>query len=89
MARTDRTYAVDAELDAYNAAFHELGLSWHWDQAVMQQLAAIPIESDRIAEYLRCHHPHLLTAYPVEFLAEAITQTKARCASAGRYADAR
>ena len=84
MTRTHRNSPADPEVDAYNAAFDELGLSWHWDDAVMQQLAAIPGERERIAEYLRRHHPHLLTAYPVDFLARAITQTKARFASAGR-----
>jgi hypothetical protein len=87
MARIDRNllaYSAHSEVDAYNAAFDELGLSWHWDEAVMQQLAPIQGESERIAEYLRRHHPHLLTAYPVEFLASAITNTKARYAAPGR-----
>ena len=68
----------DAEIDAYNAAFDELGLNWTWDRTVMRQLAAIPDESARITEYLQRHQPHLLTAYPADFLASAIAQTKAR-----------
>ena len=71
----------DTEIDAYNAAFDELGLNWHWDRALMRQLAAIPVESARITEYLRRHQPHLLTAYPAEFLASVITETKARLRS--------
>jgi len=76
----DRRHAseTDSEIDAYNAAFDELGLNWHWDRSVMQQLAAIPIESARITAYLERHHPHLLTAYPPEFLAGLIAETKAR-----------
>ena len=83
MTRSYRQTAVSAEVDAYNAVFDELGLGWHWDQAVMQQLASITMESERIAEYLRRQHPHLLKAYQVDFLASAIAQTKDRLRSAG------
>jgi len=72
------THETDREIDAYNATFDELGLNWHWDRTVMQQLAAIPIERARITAYLERHHPHLLTAYPPEFLAGLIAETKAR-----------
>lgn len=79
--RPANTFETDAELDAYNAAFEELGLNWHWDRTVMRQLAAITVESARITEYVRRHQPHLLTAYPAEFLASIVTQTKARLRS--------
>ena len=69
---------TDPEIDAYNAAFDELGLNWQWDPTVMRELAEIPVERARISEYLRVHQPHLLTAYPVEFLAGVIAETKAR-----------
>lgn len=68
----------DYEIDAYNAAFEELGLDCRWDRAIARELAAIPVERARVAEYLRSHWPHLLKAYPADFLAEAITTTKAR-----------
>jgi hypothetical protein len=69
---------TDPEIDAYNAAFDELGLNWHWDRSVMRQLAAIPIESARITAYVQRHQPHLLTVYPADFLASVISETKAR-----------
>ena len=78
---TPQVIDSDTEIDAYNVAFDELGLNWHWDRALMRQLAAIPVESARITEYLRRHQPHLLTAYPAEFLASVITETKARLRS--------
>ena len=84
MARMHRSTPSSAEVDAYNAVFDELGLDWHWDHGVMQELSSITVESERIAEYLRRHHPHLMKAYPLDFLASAITQTKERFASAGR-----
>ena len=69
---------TDTELDAYNAAFEELGLNWQWDRTVLQQLAAIPVERARITEYLTRHQPHLLSVYPAEFLAGAIAEAKAK-----------
>jgi len=89
MTRTYRSTAANAEVDAYNAVFDELGLGWHWDQRVMQELSSITVESERIAEYLRRHHPHLLKAYPLEFLASAISQTKQRFTAAGHHAGVR
>lgn len=83
-ASVDRPAAapgIDAELEAYNAAFEELGLNWRWDRAVMRQLEAITVESARITEYVRRHHPHLLAAYPAEFLAGVVSETKARMRS--------
>ena len=68
----------NSEIDAYNAAFDELGLDCRWDRDIVRELAAIPVERARVTEYLRSHRPHLLKAYPAEFLAEAITTTKAR-----------
>ena len=69
---------TDDEIDAFNATFEELGLDWRWDRAVMREFAAIPIETARVAAYLRAHQPHLLKAYPAEFLAGLIVQTKAK-----------
>lgn len=84
MARSAQKAPVNSEVNAYNAAFDQLGLGWHWDDDVLRQFAAIPGEKERIAEYLRRHHPHLLTAYPVDFLASAITEAKARAVADAR-----
>ena len=69
---------ADPELDAYNAAFDELELDWHWDRAILAELAAITSEKDRIVVYLRNHRPHLLKVYDAASLAEHIAETKAR-----------
>ena len=66
------------ELDAYNAAFDELELDWHWDRAILDELAAITSEKERIVAYLRNHRPHLLKVYDAGTLAEHIAETKAR-----------
>jgi hypothetical protein len=65
--------------NAYNAAFYELGLRWHWDADTYQNLQANDNESDRIRVYLESEQPHLLKAYDANFLIEAIQATKARC----------
>jgi len=71
--------AVDVHRNAYNAAFYELGLRWHWDGAIYQTLLCKADEKDRIRIYLETHQPHLLKAYDADFLIDAIQTTKSRC----------
>lgn len=63
---------AEAELHAYNAAFYELGLRWHWDSAIYDELRTIPAGRARVRAYLESHQAHLLKAYDAEFLADAI-----------------
>lgn len=81
---TLRTVEPDAELDAYNQAFQDLGLEWQWDRAVWAELRGISGERERVCAYLRGWLPHLLTAYDAEFLGEAILQAKLRAAQGER-----
>jgi hypothetical protein len=76
----DRT--ASAEVDAYNAAFDELGLDWHWDRATLAELAAIAGDKARVRAYVTRHHPHLLTAYDADFIGDLVAETKTR--QAGR-----
>jgi hypothetical protein len=71
--------SVDFHCSAYNAAFYELGLKWHWDADVYQTIVSDGQEKDRIQAYLETHQGHLLTAYDAGFLADAIQAAKARC----------
>ncbi len=67
------------ELNAYNAAFYELGLRWHWDRSTYERLLkASPDAAERLCSYLTHHHPHLLRAYDADFLVAAIEEKKAR-----------
>ena len=88
--------STESERNAYNAAFYELGLRWHWDHDTYAALQAFPTDCDRIRRYLETQHPHLLKAYDPEFLAQAIETRKpctgVPCAShfdwaAGRLAE--
>jgi hypothetical protein len=70
--------AVDIHRDAYNAAFYELGLKWHWDETVYENVLSTHQERERLLGYLKTHQTHLLSAYEPDFLVAAIETTKAR-----------
>lgn len=71
--------AVECHLAAYNAAFYELGLSWHWDDDMFHALQDLPSERERIKQYMEKHQAHLLKVYDADFLIDAIQATKVRC----------
>ena len=66
LAETDA--ASEAHRHAYNAAFHELELNWHWDADTFA----------RLQRYGRAG----VRAYTVDFLVDAIETTKERCYAA-------
>jgi len=68
--------------DAYNAAFYELGLRWHWDLPVYRNLFPHSEAKENLADYLQTRQPHLLKAYDADFLCQAIQTVKARCYAA-------
>lgn len=67
----------EAQRHAYNAAFEELGLGWHWDSATWAEVALQGPHGVR--RYLESRHPHLLRAYDADFLVQAIEAARARC----------
>ena len=69
--------ASDAHRHAYNAAFDELGLNWHWDAATHAWVHARG--RDGLRSYLEREHAPLLRAYDAGFLTNAIESAKARC----------
>ena len=65
------------ELDAYNAAFYELGLRWHWDDATWERLACVgDCRKARLRHYLETERAHLLRAYDANFLIDAIERAQ-------------
>ena len=82
MTRRAPDSALESERNAYNAAFYDLGLRWHWDGDTFASLLAFPDPCDRIRRYLETQHPHLLKAYDPEFLASAIETRKTGCENA-------
>ena len=70
--------AGDRELDAYNAAFYELGLRWHWDSATYEALLSQGGDGPaRVRHYLQSRQAHLLRAYDADFLVAMIEQKAA------------
>ncbi len=69
--------ATDQARHAYNAAFEELGLSWHWDATTYARLQNSA--HGAVRTYLETEQSHLLRAYEADFLVEAIEAAKARC----------
>jgi hypothetical protein len=68
----------EMELNAYNAAFYELGFRWHWDRdTYFDLLRRSANAAERIRHYLETFQPHLLKAYDAAFLVDAIQQKKA------------
>ena len=78
MTAIAHTVQADEELQriAYNSAFDELGLAWHWDRATF---ACLPEGPGRVRTYVEREHPHLLRAYEADFLVNAVESAKARC----------
>jgi len=79
--RSNRPVADRQEIErnAYNAAFSELGLSWHWDEKTYSELQSIAAAEDRLRTYVESQHRYLLTAYDARFLIEAIREAMMRC----------
>ncbi|MDO9359407.1 MAG: hypothetical protein Q7T70_10495 [Polaromonas sp.] len=69
--------ASEARRHAYNAAFEELGLTWHWDAATYARLQAHGCDGVRV--YLETEQAHLLRAYEAGFLVDAIETIQKRC----------
>ncbi|MCP3721808.1 hypothetical protein M3I53_01490 [Paraburkholderia sp. CNPSo 3272] len=67
---------LQAQLCAFNTAFAELGLRFRWDARTLHSLASIAGEHARVAAYIETNHPHLLKAYSMDFLCEAILARK-------------
>jgi len=69
---------ADADLDAFNAAFDELGFEWRWNRATMAELAEIADDQERVCAYVRRYHPHLLKVYDADFLGTLVVDTRRR-----------
>jgi len=70
---------IDIHLDAYNAAFCELGLKWHWNAGTYLHLQSVTDAKCSIQTYLETQQAHLLKAYDVHFLTDMIHSAKNRC----------
>ena len=78
------TAATDTESEAhrhaYNAAFHLLDLNWHWDAPTFARIGRYGRAG--VKSWVEQEQSHLLKAYTVDFLVNAVEVTKARCLAA-------
>jgi hypothetical protein len=81
---TDKAVAIEEEIEreAYNAAFYELGLTWHWDTNTYRRLMDPAGANDPVRIYLETEQSHMLKVYDASFLAGAVQAAKARCRKA-------
>ena len=82
--RNGADHGVDAQLAAYNRAFSELGLEWHWDAATYDEVRRAAGDRPCVQAYIESRCPHLLQAYDSRFLVEAIESVRCRGVDAGR-----
>lgn len=64
--------------NAYNAAFDELELGWHWCEKQFHELQRHSDEHSRMQAYLSTQKPHLLKVYDVDFFVDAVREAKTR-----------
>lgn len=62
--------------NAYNAAFDELELGWHWGESQFRELQRHADERSRMQAYLFAQQPHLLKVYDVDFFVDAVREAK-------------
>ena len=77
-ASTAERETLDTELAAYNRAFYELELPWHWDADTFRQLLSAADGEDCVAAYVERNQPHLLRVYEKTFLCELIRDARDR-----------
>ena len=72
---------LQADCEALNAAFDELGFEWQWDPDLYASLATSGDERERVSAYVRQHQPHLLKVYDIGALCDAIVAARPRHAT--------
>ena len=68
----------DAELAAWNHAFSELELPWHWDAPTFRHLQSIAADQDLVGTYVERNQAHLLRAYEKAFLRDLVLSARER-----------
>ncbi|MBI4988426.1 MAG: HAD family hydrolase [Rhodocyclales bacterium] len=74
LADTER----DGHRPAFNAAFREAGLDWHWDEALYGELLAVTGGKERIAHFVALHRPDFARLPDVAERIAALHKAKTR-----------
>ena len=75
-AATALNPADEATRNAYNTTFSVMELDWHWDSETYSRLAAEGDGRRAVRAYVQEQRPHLLRAYRVDCLVDAIESTR-------------
>jgi HAD superfamily hydrolase (TIGR01509 family) len=67
-----------AHREAFNAAFADVGLDWHWDEALYTRLLDIAGGKERILHYWRCIEPEEANGLKARDTVEAVHAIKTR-----------
>lgn len=73
---TAPTPTDEATRNAYNTTFSVMELDWHWDRETYSRLAAEGDGRRAVRAYVQEQRPHLLRAYGVDCLVDAIESTR-------------
>ena len=68
----------DAHREAFNAAFKEFGVAWHWDQAIYRDLLGVSGGRERIRHYIDRTHPEMASRPDLYSFIEAMHQAKSQ-----------
>jgi beta-phosphoglucomutase-like phosphatase (HAD superfamily) len=74
LADTER----DGHRVAFNAAFREAGLDWHWDEALYGELLAVTGGKERITHFVNCCRPEFSARPDFPEQVEALHKAKTR-----------
>ena len=66
----------EAICNAYNSTFAAMELDWHWDRETYSRLRGQGDDRHALRAYVQQHRPHLLRAYGVDCLIDAIESTR-------------
>lgn len=75
-AATALSPADEAARNAYNTTFAAMELDWHWDRETYSELLGAGGGRQALRAYVQQQRPHLLRAYGVDCLIEAIESTR-------------
>ena len=64
----------EAARNAYNTTFSQMEIDWHWDPATYREL--LVGGSQPVRAFVERHRPHLLRAYGIDCLVNAVESTR-------------
>jgi HAD superfamily hydrolase (TIGR01509 family) len=67
-----------AHMEAFNRAFQEYGLDWHWSRSLYRELLSVTGGKERIIHFITCYHPDFTPPEPLADFVAALHRCKSR-----------